>query len=283
MHPVEIHGSAPFVDAHVHIREGNALDCAAAAGVTAVRDAGARENRAGALQAQKVRANGPLVVSSGWALYKKGGYGSLFGVSVETREEIKSEIFKLKGAGAGIIKIIASGMVSLKRPDTITSGGFDGGEIEFIVEEAGGLGLAVMAHANGEAAIVVAAAAGVRSIEHGFFMTEHALDRMAKKKIYWTPTVSALARAAEASSVSREMQKFISDLINKHVKMIQYAYSIGVALAVGTDCVLPDPEYKKIYDAELSYFERAGIPRDELIKIACEGGGRLLGLKAYSS
>jgi len=278
MHPVELRFSAPFVDAHVHTREGNALDCAAAAGVTAVRDAGARVNTEGVVQAQKVRANGPLVVSSGWALYKKGGYGSLFGVSVETREEIKSEIFKLKGAGAGIIKIIASGMVSLKQPDTITPGGFDGGEIEFIVEEAGGLGLSVMAHANGEAAIMAAAAANVRSIEHGFFMTEHALDMMAKKKIYWTPTVGALARAAEASSVSPETRKFISDRIRKHVKMIQHAYSIGVPLAVGTDCVLPDPEYRKIYDAELSYFERAGISRQDVLRIACEGGATLLGL-----
>ena len=63
-------------------------------------------------------------------------------------------------------------MVSLKRPGELTAGGFDREELRFIVETARKNGLEVMAHANGEAAIMHAAEVGVRSVEHGFFMTE---------------------------------------------------------------------------------------------------------------
>jgi imidazolonepropionase-like amidohydrolase len=282
MHPAGAHGNAPLVDAHVHIRQGNAaLDCAARAGVTAVRDAGSKEGVG--LTISRGRPNAPALVTAGWALYKKGGYGSLLGAAVETHDEIRSEILKLKNAGAGIIKVVASGLVSLIKPGQVTPGGFSREELSLIEREAGSLGLGVMAHANGEAAILAAAESGVRSVEHGFFMTEHALEVMAKRGIFWTPTVGALARAADTKAISKEMSAHVTALIASHLTMIARAYEFGVSLAVGTDCVLPDSQYEKIYDAELSYFERAGIPRDELIKIACEGGARLLELRRAES
>jgi len=218
------------------------------------------------------------IVYAGWALYKRGGYGSLFGVPVETPQEISSEILKLKRAGAGIIKVMASGAVSLKEPGTLTPGGFNRDELSYIVKEAAAVDLRVMAHANGEAAILSAVEAGVCSIEHGFFMTERALDAMTKQGTYWTPTVGALARAAESSTVSKEMREYSAGLIRSHLDMIHKAYRIGTRLAVGTDCVLPDPNYQDAYHAELSYFERAGIPYEGVVKIAREGGRKLLEL-----
>ncbi len=264
-----------FVDAHVHISNIDALAQLAADGIVAVRDAGLRPDK-DRLDAESAFKSAPVkVMSALWALYKKGGYGSLFGVAVENRDEIRAEIGRLKKAGADIIKVMASGAVSLKRPGTITPGGFDRCELKFIVEEAAGLGLGVMAHANGEPALLAAAEAGVRSVEHGFFMTERALGMMAGKEIRWTPTIGALARAAESSS--RETRKYVSDLIAGHLKMVRRAHEAGVPLAAGTDCVLPDPQYRKAYDAELSYLERAGIPLDEVMKIARDGGA-IMGL-----
>jgi imidazolonepropionase-like amidohydrolase len=263
-----------FVDTHVHIKNANALDGVAAAGIMAVRDAGTKEGIG--LGIGRDRSGIPPVVTAGWALSKKGGYGSHFGAPVETRQELRSEILELKRRRADIIKAMASGVVSLKKPDTVTPGGFDQDELAFIVAEAAAVGLRVMAHANGEAAIISATKAGACSIEHGFFMTERALEMMAKHGTYWTPTVGALERAAEPDTVSKEMKAFIAGLIRSHLDMIRKAYSLNVLLAVGTDCVLPDPDYKKTYNAELSYFELAGIPHDAVIKIACENGRKLL-------
>jgi imidazolonepropionase-like amidohydrolase len=218
------------------------------------------------------------VVSAGWALYNKDGYGSRFGVPAGTKDEIKSEILKLKRYGAGIIKVMASGMVSLKEPGRVTAGGFTKEDLQFIVQAASTCGLGVMAHANGEHAIIDAAEAGVRSIEHGFFMSMRALDIMAKKSIFWVPTIGALKRAAESGTATKETEGFVDGLIRSHLEVMRYAHGIGVPFAIGTDCVLPDSRYAEAYKTELAYFEQAGIPHGEVMKIACECGARLLGI-----
>ena len=267
--------SHAFIDAHVHIADASVLAAVADAGVAAVRDAGLSDNAG----CRSVQANGRVrVVTAVWALYKEGGYGARFGAAVRTRDAIAHEIITLKNAGAGIIKAMASGMVSLKNPGTITPGGFERDELADIVSEASKLGLGVMAHANGEAAILACAEAGVLSIEHGFFMTERALDLMARKRVYWVPTVGALARAVDSGKTSADAQAFVRELVRSHLSMIAYAHAINAPLALGTDCVLPDSRYREVYDAELAYFEQAGIERDEVMRIACEDGARLLGL-----
>lgn len=263
-----------YVDAHVHITDASGLDTVAEAGIVAVRDAGTKNGTG--LEAGAQRA--PLVLSAGWAIYHKGGYGPLFGVPVETRDEIRSEIMRLSRAKAGIIKVMASGIVSLDRPGEITGGDFPHDDLAFIVEEAQKLGLGVMAHANGEEAVLAAAHAGVRSIEHGFFMTERALAALEEKQIYWVPTVGALKRASETAGVSEQARTFVEGLIRAHIDMIGRAYSMGVPLAIGTDCMLPDPRYREAYERELMYFEQAGIPRGEVMKIARDGGRKLLGI-----
>jgi hypothetical protein len=271
---------ARFVDAHVHLRDIHCLDTIVDAGVVAVRDAGTKYGTGLAIGKTVAPSAAPVVVSAGWALYKKGGYGSIFGNPVETRDEIQSEILKLKRDGAGIIKVIASGMVSLKEPGRVTAGGFNNDELQFIVQAAATCGLGVMAHVNGEHAILDVAAAGVRSIEHGFFMSERAIERMAKKSVFWVPTIGALKRAAGSGKATKETEDFVAGLILSHLEMMRYAHSIGVHFAIGTDCVLPDSRYAEAYRAELAYFEQAGITRDEVIKIACECGARLLGIGA---
>jgi imidazolonepropionase-like amidohydrolase len=173
---------------------------------------------------------------------------------------------------------MASGMVDLKHPGSITPGGFNEDELKIIVAEAAKQGLAVMAHANGEQAIMAAARAGVRSIEHGFFMTDQALDLMAERGIFWVPTIGALRRAAESSSAAADARKFAESLIHAHLTMLGHAYSIGVPLAVGTDCVLPDPAYRSAYDAEIELFGQAGIAHDVVLTIASAGGAKLLGI-----
>jgi imidazolonepropionase-like amidohydrolase len=185
---------------------------------------------------------------------------------------------RLKEAGADIIKTMASGMVSLKQPGTVTSGGFSGDELQRIVGTAAEAGLAVMVHANGEEAIMAAAKAGVRSIEHGFFMTGAALELVARNRIFWVPTTGALIRAVQASAATDETRRFVAGIVERHLRMIGLAHQLGVPLAIGTDCVLPDRAYGAAYQAELSYFRQAGIPEDAVTRIATENGARLLGL-----
>ncbi len=271
-------GAPGLHDSHVHIRNSEGFAQLASAGITAARDAGLRENE-GRAQLLRAPGAGPLVLQAGWALYKKGGYGSRFGVAVDGRAEIRAEILRLSKAGAGIIKVMASGIVSLDNPGTITPGGFTEDDIVFIVREAGHAGLGVMAHANGEAAIIASARAGVRSVEHGFFMSMRSLEAVAAGGAFWTPTVGALARAAEGGGVSAEGRAYTASLIRSHQDMIRRAQDLGVALAIGTDCVLPDTGYEASYRAELEYFERAGLSPEKVREIATTNGARLLGIE----
>lgn len=259
-----------YVDAHVHVRDTGSLDVVAAAGVAAVRDAGTRSGSGLVIETS----SGVAILSAGRALFRRGGYGASFGVPVGTRDEIRAEIRKLVDAGAGIIKVMASGMVSLTAAGAVTPGGFSAEDLSFLVAEARAQGINVMAHANGADAISGAVSAGVRSVEHGFFMTGELLKRMADRAVFWVPTAGALTRAAEAAGPSGH----ITDLLRSHLALICTAYELGVPLAVGTDCVLPDPRYGERYQRELDYFAEAGIPRNAVERIAREGGRDLLGL-----
>ncbi len=267
-----------FIDAHVHLLSKDGIACAAEAGISCIRDAGMGGAESSATR-NWIHDKGTIVISSLRALYKRGGYGVRFGIAVDTETEIKAEILKLKKEGADIIKVMASGIVSLKDPGSITAGGFNREELRYIVDEAAALDLGVMAHANGEAAIIAAAEAGARSVEHGFFMTEQCLDVMARKGTYWTPTTDALARVIRASIVPDEARRYLTDIISRHVSMIRHAFDAGVPLTVGTDAVLPNPDYREIYHRELAFFEQAGLTSHDVMTIASEGGARLLGIK----
>lgn len=268
---------APYHDAHVHLRDVTALEDLARAGVGAVRDAGSREGFGLSLCSRR-GGEGPVIRTAGRALVKKGGYGALLGVPLSSRDEIEAEIAHLADAGAGIIKVVASGVVSLKRPGSLTPGGFDRHELRCIVQAAAGRGLAVMAHANGAEAIQAAVEAGVRSIEHGFFMTSEMLAAMRSGNVLWVPTVGALQRAATASGAGVEARRAVEELIERHLAMIGEAFARGVPLAIGTDCVLPDRRYGGHYRDELIYFRKAGIPDEAVERIASDGGREPLGM-----
>lgn len=274
--PRRTSSGAGHIDAHVHLTHAEALADLARAGIEAVRDAGTRQGLGLALKRSTGQGGLPRIITSGRALSKRGGYGAFLGTPVGTRQEITVEILKLRNDGADIIKIIASGVVSFELPGTVTPGGFSADEIRFLVAEAGRHGLSVMAHANGEAAIRAAAEAGVRSIEHGFFMTDAALDILADRKVFWVPTAGALRRAVERAEARTEVVAFIQQEIDRHLAMIGKAFRAGVPLAVGTDCVLPDRRYRGYYDDELAHFRGAGIPADTVERIASEGGRALL-------
>lgn len=275
--PEQTSSGAGYIDAHAHLTHAEAIPDLARAGIAAVRDAGTRQGTGLALKRSPGQGSSLRIITAGRALSKRGGYGAFLGTPVGTRQEIAAEMLKLRTEGADIIKIIASGVVSLELPGTVTAGGFDADDVRFIVEEAGTHGLAVMAHANGEAAIRAAAEAGVRSIEHGFFMTEAALESLAKRKVFWVPTVGALRRAAEQTAGRTGALDFIQQEIDRHLVMLGKAFRAGVPLAIGTDCVLPERRYRGYYDDELALFRKAGIPADAVERIACEGGRELLG------
>jgi len=63
-------------------------------------------------------------------------------------------------------------------------------EAKAIVDEAHRIGKKVAAHAIGSDGIAAALRAGVDTIEHGDGLTDALMDEMAKRGIYWVPTIT---------------------------------------------------------------------------------------------
>jgi imidazolonepropionase-like amidohydrolase len=89
-------------------------------------------------------------------------------------------------------------------------------EMKVIVEEAHRANRRVAAHAtDGDAAALIAAEAGVDSIEHAYTISEKVLNLMAEKKIFLVPT--------DTPGVARYQAR------------IQRAVKAGVRIAIGSD------------------------------------------------
>jgi imidazolonepropionase-like amidohydrolase len=98
-------------------------------------------------------------------------------------------------------------------------------EARAIVEETHRLGKKVAAHAIGYDGIAAALHAGVDTIEHGDGLTEPQMEEMARRGIYWVPTIAVGAYVAPGRQgnwlkmVETEKQAFQSAL-KKNVKIV---------------------------------------------------------------
>jgi len=125
-------------------------------------------------------------------------------------------------------------------------------ESRAIVEEAHRLGKKVAAHAVGSEGIAAALRAGVDTIEHGDGLTDVLMDEMARKGVYWVPTVTVDRNLA---AVGDEFWKKTFDLQRENfAKAIQK----GVKIALGTDAGGFD--WKKVNQAkEFEYYVQYGM------------------------
>ena len=87
------------------------------------------------------------------------------------------------------IKVFASGSIRDGGKPTLTLE-----QLQAICEQAKASGLRVMVHAHSSESIRLATLAGATQIEHGVFVTQEDLDRMAQKGIYFDPQCSLVFR-----------------------------------------------------------------------------------------
>ena len=102
-------------------------------------------------------------------------------------------------------------------------------EAKAIVDEAHRLGKKVAAHAIGSDGIAAALRAGVDTIEHGDGLTEPLMDEMAKRGIYWVPTIAVGVYVAPGRGGNWPK---MADLQRENFPK---ALRKGVKIALGTD------------------------------------------------
>jgi len=147
-------------------------------------------------------------------------------------------------------------------------------EAHAIVDEAHRQGHHVAAHAIGSDGIAAALRAGVDSIEHGDGMTEEQMDEMARREIFWIPTVMV------GASVAPARQGNWPKMVDTEKAAFQKAYRKGVKIVFGTDAGgFAWTGADSLNEAlEFHYYVQYGMSTMDAIRTATTRAADLLGM-----
>lgn len=262
-------------------------------GVTTVRDAGGTDLGAKlAVETGVVR--GPRLSIAVNIMSQTGGHGDFHLVSgaespflaphpgrpsgvADGLDGVQRKVRELLRAGADHIKICSTGGVLSPRDDPRHSQ-FTEAEIAVIVAEAASQGAHVMSHAQGAPGIKNAVRAGVRSIEHGIYLDDEAIDLMLEKGTYLVPTLQAPQAVTKAADSGAALPQSVVDkahsVIDAHHASIAKAHEAGVTIAMGTDAgVGPHGENLE----EISLLAGVGLSGAEALAAGTSVAAELLG------
>jgi imidazolonepropionase-like amidohydrolase len=195
-----------LVDAHTHISTFAAARLALESGVTTVRSSGVSYYFDVGLRdlVKKGGLAGPDVLASGYhvrprvaeeAFISHPALLDLMG-GIDTTEEIRTMVKANLSQGVDWIKVLATERAGTADTDPRKQV-YSEAELRAVVEEAATRGVPVQAHAHGEEGALAAVKAGVRSIEHGTYLSDEALDLMKAKGTYFVPTYTTVIDLTE--------------------------------------------------------------------------------------
>ena len=260
-------------------------------GFTTVRDLGGTGVNISikkAINAGKIP--GPRVYTAGKALATTGGHadptngssrvlignpGPKEGV-VNSVEDAKKAVRQRYKNGADCIKITATGGV-LSVAKSGDNPQFTIEEIKAICETAKDYGMHVAAHAHGDEGMQRAIFGGVKTIEHGTYMSEETMELMKKYDAYLVPTLTAGKEVEEKAKI----KGFYPDIVVPKALAVgpqiqgtfAKAYKKGVGIAFGTDAgVFRHGNNGK----EFEFMVEAGMPAIEAIQSATITNAMLL-------
>jgi imidazolonepropionase-like amidohydrolase len=145
-------------------------------------------------------------------------------------------------------------------------------EAKAIVDEAHRLGKKVAAHAIGSDGIAAALRAGVDTIEHGDGLTDELMDEMARKGVYWVPTLTV----DHTFPPDDEFAEFFKKTFALQKANFSKAMQKKVKIALGTDAGGFD--WKKFNQAkEFEYYVENGMTPMHAIKSGTSVAAELMG------
>ena len=143
-------------------------------------------------------------------------------------------------------------------------------EAKAIVDETHRLGKKVAAHAIGSDGIAAALRAGVDTIEHGDGLTDALIDEMARKGVYWVPTITVGAYVAPGRGGNW------TKMVDLEKTAFQKALKKNVKIALGTDAGGFD--WKELNQAkEFGYYVNYGMTPLQAIRSGTVVPAELLG------
>lgn len=263
------------------------------AGFTTVRDLGGTGVNISLRNAiNKGITKGPRIYTAGRAIASTGGHadptngsnhqlmgdpGPHEGVVNSPEDGVKAVRERYK-EGADVIKITATGGVlsvakSGKNPQ------FSIEEIKAITTTAKDYNMLTAAHAHGDEGMQRAILGGIKTIEHGTFMSEETMELMKKYDAYLVPTITAGKEVA----LKAEVEGFYPEIVVPKAREVgpqlqstfAKAYKKGVKIAFGTDAGVYDHGKN---GKEFGYMIEAGMPALAAIQSATITNAMLLGV-----
>jgi imidazolonepropionase-like amidohydrolase len=260
-----------LIDAHVHIANLRALRTALEGGVTTVRrsgvsnyvDVGMRELvRQGAVVGPDVFAAGyhvrPTLAEE--AYFDHPSLAPLMRGGVVTIDAMKTVVQANLSRNVDWIKVLATERAGT--PDTDPRKQvYTEEELRAIVAEAAARKVPVQAHAHGAEGALAAVKAGVRSIEHGTYLTDETLKLMAGQGTFFDPTMEAMKDVAAPGGDydNRDLQLRGQHMMPRLKDAIARAHKAGVRIVAGSDTGYGPSSVARL-SIEIANLVDAGMP-----------------------
>ncbi len=267
---------------YLALRAAERTEAMLRAGITTARDLGGVGHAdlavRRALQEGYIR--GPRLLASGQWITMTGGHGWRLGIEADGPDAVRHAARTQIKAGVNVVKLMATGGV-------LTPGAEPGApaltedEMRVAVEEAHNAGRLAAAHAQGTSGIANAVRAGIDSIEHGIFLTESLSEEMARRQVFFVPTLAApyfILQQGEAAGVPAEAVEKVRRIIDTHRESVYMARRMGVPIVAGNDGGTPFNRHEDLV-TELRLLVDAGLSPMEALLAATREAARLLHLE----
>jgi imidazolonepropionase-like amidohydrolase len=197
---------------------------------------------------------------------------------VDGQDEIRHKVRELVRMGADVIKVATSGGVLSPRDDP-RHAHFRPAELETLVEEATAAGIFVMAHAQGADGIKNAVRAGIRSIDHGIYLDDEAIELMKARGTWFVPTLVAPQGVIDAAEAGVPLPPAVVDkaraVVEIHRSAFHRAVEAGVRIAMGTDSGVT-PHGRNL--RELALMAAGGMRPADVLEATTRSAAQLLGV-----
>lgn len=232
-----------LIDAHTHIADLDSARAALRSGVTTARnlginhfvDIGIRElNRRGV-------ADLPDMLSAGYHIYPTPREGLFLDLPqlgdllphIRGIESVRRVTRAQIARGIDVIKVNATDRAGTVSTDPRRQL-YSEEEMRAIVEEGRKAGIGVAAHAHGDEGARAAVRAGVRSIEHGTYLSQETLELMKARGTWLVPTLATMAEMIEPrNDVALQIRG--RHMVPRLRETTRQAIRTGVKIAAGTD------------------------------------------------
>ncbi|MGW7680956.1 amidohydrolase family protein [Kribbella sp. NPDC054772] len=192
---------------------------------------------------------------------------------VRTPEELRYLTSVNLERGVDWVKTRVNERAGVPEQDPLTQV-YDYEQIRAIVTEARKRGVGVMCHSYSEQAIDDAVRAGIKTLEHGVFVGERTLTRMARQGTHFTPTMSAIGGMRDSSNpILKQRGEQYFPVLQAGVRR---AAELGVTVVAGTDSFGLDVDP---IGGEVRLLHEAGMSALDAIRAATTSAARLLGLE----